>query len=247
MPTEVSIVRTDGKPSGRVRCWMEFLILAIGPPLAIWGVSRLVSVSIPAASHGSPEQRFLIWTSEGALVLWPFVIILWFVLRNRGVSFRDLGVWRFGTWPAWVIALLITGFSIGSNLRFFPRIHIPISYAFLPPGLHLPAALVIGVTGGFCEEVLFRAFLMTEFAKAGYNKGAQVVIPGFAFGLSHGGYLNQGFLPWLGLMLPIAFIGMVWGIAYLLGRRSLVPTIVAHFLNSATALPWILFFMVTAH
>jgi membrane protease YdiL (CAAX protease family) len=94
---------------------------------------------------------------------------------------------------------------------------------------------------------LFRAFLMTEFAKAGYNKGAQVVIPGFAFGLSHGGYLNQGFLPWLGLMLPIAFIGMVWGIAYLLGRRSLVPAIVAHFLNSATAVPWILFFMVTAH
>src|SRR5947207_2706970 len=33
------------------------------------------------------------------------------------------------------------------------------------------------------------------------GKFAQVVIPGFAFGLSHAGYLNQGFLPWLGLML----------------------------------------------
>src|ERR1700751_2343977 len=233
MATEVSGVRAGGKPSGRVRCWLESVILALGSPLAIWVVSRLVSVSIRAATHGSPEQRFLIWASEGALVLWSFVIVLWLVLRSRGVSFHDLGVWRFGTWHAWVLALLITGLSISSNLRFFPRMHIPISYAFFPPGLHLPAALIIGVTGGFCEEVLFRAFLMTEFAKAGYSKAAQVVIPGFAFGLSHAGYLNQGFLPWLGLMLPTALIGMVWGMSDLLGRRSLVPAIVAHFLNIA--------------
>jgi len=32
---------------------------------------------------------------------------------------------------------------------------------------------------------------------------------------------------------------------YLLGRGSLVPAVVTHFLNSATAVPWILFFMVT--
>jgi membrane protease YdiL (CAAX protease family) len=247
MGSEVSGTRAVGNTSGRVQCWVESVILALGSPIAIWVFSRLISVLVPAASHGSPEQRFLLWASEGAVVLWSFVIVLWLVLRSRGLSFHDLGVWRLGTWPAWVVALLITGLSISSNLRFLPRMHIPISYAFLPPGLHLPAALIIGITGGFCEEVLFRAFLMTEFAKAGYSKATQVVIPGFAFGLSHAGYLNQGFLPWLGLMLPIAFIGMVWGIAYLLGRRSLVPAIVAHFLNSATAVPWILFFMVTAH
>ena len=93
------------------------------------------------------------------------------------------------------------------------------------------AALMMGTTAGFCEEVLFRAFLMTEFADAGYGKVAQVLIPGVAFGLSHAGYLNQGFLPWLGIAVPTAFLGMMWGVAYLLGRRSLVPAIVAHFLN----------------
>jgi len=105
--------------------------------------------------------------------------------------------------------------------------------------------MMMGITAGFCEEVLFRGFLMTEFANAGYRKVAQVVIPGVAFGLSHAGYLNQGFLPWLGIAAPTAFLGMMWGVAYLLGRRSLVPAIVAHFLNDATALPWISFFMVT--
>ena len=106
---------------------------------------------------------------------------------------------------------------------------------------------MMGITAGFCEEVLFRAFLMTEFAIGGYRKFMQVLIPGVAFGLSHAGYLNQGFLPWLGIMLPTAIVGMIWGVAYLVGRRSLIPTVVAHFLNDATALQWVTFFMVTAH
>jgi membrane protease YdiL (CAAX protease family) len=245
MTTQASGVLPVGKASGQVQCWVESIVLSLGSPLAIWGVSRLISLSVPAATHGSPEQRFVIWAIEGAVVLWSLVIVLWFVLRSRGLAFKDLGVWNVGTWPAWVVALLSAALSISSNLRFLPRMHIPISYAFLPPGLHLLAALIIGITGGYCEEVLFRAFLMTEFAKAGYGKTVQVVIPGLFFGLSHAGYLNQGFLPWLGIMLPIALIGMVWGTSYLLGGRNLIPAIVAHFLNSATVVPWILFFMVT--
>jgi membrane protease YdiL (CAAX protease family) len=209
-------------------------------------VSKIISVTVSAAAHGSSEQRFLIWISGGLFVEWCFVTILWFSLRRRGSSFKDLGVWRLGTWPAWVMALLFAALSIGNNLRFLPRMHIPILYAFLPQGFHLVAALLMGITAGFCEEVLFRAFLTTEFAKAGYGKSMQVLMPGIAFGLAHAGYLNQGFLPWLGIMVPTALLGMMWGIAYLLGRRSLVPVLIAHFLNDATALPWITFFMVIA-
>ena len=87
---------------------------------------------------------------------------------------------------------------------------------------------------------------MTQFAEAGYGKATQVFVPGLAFGLAHAGYLNQGLVVWLGIAVPTGFLGMMWGIAYLLGRRSLVPTMVAHFLNDATALPWITFlFMMT--
>jgi membrane protease YdiL (CAAX protease family) len=121
--------------------------------------------------------------------------------------------------------------------------HIAIWYAFWPPAFHLFTALLVGITAGFCQEVLFRAFLMTEFADAGYGKGIQVVAPGFVFELSHAGYLTPGFLPWLGIMLPTALLGMMWGVAYLLGRRGLVPAIVARFLNDATALHWIAFYM----
>ena len=122
---------------------------------------------------------------------------------------------------------------------------IPISYAFLPRGVHLGAALALGITAGFCEEVLFRAFLMTEFAGAGYGRAGQVIVPGLVFGLGHLTYSNLGLVAALGIILPTAFLGMMWGIAYLLGGRSLIPCVVAHFLNDATALPWILFVIVT--
>ena len=245
MDTRVSRVQTAVASSGRLLCWLESLIVGLGVPAAIWIVSRLISSSIPAAVHGSAEQRFLLWILGGAIAEWAFVVAVWLVLRTRGSSFKDIGIGRFGTWPAWVVALLFAALSIGSNLRFLPRMHIPISYAFMPPGFHLVAALVLGITAGFCEEVVFRAFLMNEFANSGYSKVMQVFIPGVAFGLAHAGYLNQGLLPWLGIMLPTAFLGMMWGIAYLVGRRSLIPVMVAHFLNDATALPWIAFFMVT--
>ncbi len=243
MGTHLSGVPTASVSRGRIACWFESLFLGLGTPAAIWMISKLISFSIPAATHGSAEQRFLLWILGGAIVEWAFVVAVWFLLRTRGSSLGDIGVWRLGRWSGWVIALLFAALSIGSNLRFLPRMHIPISYAFMPPGFHLVAALLMGITAGFCEEVLFRAFLMTEFANAGYGNVMQVLMPGIAFGLAHAGYLNQGLVVWLGIMLPTTFLGMMWGIAYLLGRRGLLPVMVAHFLNDSTALPWIAFFM----
>jgi membrane protease YdiL (CAAX protease family) len=244
MTTETMESAAITQPSGRWQCWIESLTLGLGIPTSIWLFSRFITSSVPAAVHGSPEQRFFFWFISGVIVEWLFVVGVWFLLRHRGSSFKDLGLWRVGTWSAWLLALGLAFLSILSNLRLFPRMHIPISNAFLPHGFHLFAALILGVTAGFCEEVLFRGFLMTQFARAGYGRAMQVLLPGLAFGIAHAGYLNQGFLIWLGIALPTAFLGMMWGIAYLLARRSLLPIVIAHFLNDATALPWIVFFMV---
>ncbi len=126
MDASVSEVQLAGASSSRVLCWVEALILGLGVPSGIWAVSRLISLYIPATVHGSPEQRFLLWILGGGIVEWSFVIMLWFLLRVRRSSFKDLGVWRLGTWPAWILALLIAALSIASNLRFLPRMHIPI-------------------------------------------------------------------------------------------------------------------------
>jgi len=72
---------------------VESLVLGLGIPAAIWVVSRAISAFIPAAVQGSPEQRFFFWFSAGLIVEWLFVIGLWFVVRRRGLSFADFGVW----------------------------------------------------------------------------------------------------------------------------------------------------------
>ncbi len=87
-------------------------------------------------------------------------------------------------------------------------------------GVHLVAALATGITAGFCEELLFRGLLMTDFARAGYGKVVQVILPGISFGFSHLGYAVHGFVAGVGIMVPTAVLGMMWGVAYLLGRRA---------------------------
>src|SRR5207302_406113 len=82
-------VQTAASPSNRTRCWVEFLILGLGVPAAIWAVSKLITVCIPAAAHGSAGQRFLLWISGRVVVEWAFVIVLAFALRGRGLSFKD--------------------------------------------------------------------------------------------------------------------------------------------------------------
>jgi hypothetical protein len=71
--TSVSEVRSDGAWSGRLLCWVESLILGLGMPAGIWVVSRSILLYIPAAVHGSREQRFLFWILGGVIVEWSFV------------------------------------------------------------------------------------------------------------------------------------------------------------------------------
>lgn len=227
----------------RRRCWLEWCLLAFATPTLIFGLTKLVSLTGFAGHFSSADQRYVVSILGGVIAEWILVAGAWFFLRQRNETFGEFGTWKLGHWAGWVFALSFAGLSIVSNLRFLPRMGVPISAAFAPSGSHLVAALALGITAGFCEELLFRGLLMTDFARSGYGKAPQVILPGIAFGLSHLGYSGHGLLAGIGIMVPTAILGMLWGIAYLLGRRGLLPCMVAHFLNDATALPWIGFFM----
>src|SRR5258708_3543077 len=175
-----------------VRLWTEFVILGLGLPAAIWVAAKLIKLSIPAATHGSPGERFLWWIAGPAIAEWLFVLGVVFVLRQRQLSLEDIGVWRVGNWRSWVFALFFAALSIGGNLRFLPRMNIPILSAFFPHGFHLLAALMMGTTAGFFGEVFFCSFLMAEFADARYKEVAPVLISRVAFRLSHARDLDQG-------------------------------------------------------
>ena len=141
-PTPMIDVRRNSPTPAR--CWAVSAVLALGLPAAIWIVSKLLSWCLPGMAHGSAEQRFLLWISGPALVEWLFVLLVWLLLRARESSFAAIGVWRFGTWPGWLMALLFGALSIASNLRFLPMLHIPISQAFWPHStFHLLTASLV--------------------------------------------------------------------------------------------------------
>ena len=83
-----------------IRLWTEFVILALGLPAAIWVASKLIKLSVPAATQGSPGERFLWWITGPAIAEWLFVLGVVFVLRHRQLSLKDIGVWRVGNWRA---------------------------------------------------------------------------------------------------------------------------------------------------
>jgi membrane protease YdiL (CAAX protease family) len=229
----------------RRRCWVEWTIVSFGLPALTPWLAKLIKTSLPAAQHGSEPQRFLLSFAAGILSEWIVVLGVWLLLKRRGQNFKSLGTWRIGNCAAWALALSLASLSTASNLRFLPRMHVPISNAFMPHGFHLAASPALGITAGFCEEVLFRGFLMTEFADAGYSGFAQVFFPGLGFAVAHLGYSVYGVVAAIGIIIPTALLGMLWGVAYLLGKRALVPCMVAHFINDATAGPWIAYFMFT--
>jgi len=92
-----------------VRLWTEFVILALGLPAAIWVASKLIKLSVPAATHGSPGERFLWWIIGPAIAEWLFVLGVVFVLRHRQLSLKDIGVWRVGKLARLGICALFCG------------------------------------------------------------------------------------------------------------------------------------------
>ena len=83
--------------------------------------------------------------------------------------------------------------------------------------------MVLAMTAGFCEEVIFRGYLQKQLGLMTRSAAAGLLLQGIVFGVSHG-YQGAKF------MLTIAVYGCLFGcLAY--RRRSLRPGMIAHFLQ----------------
>ena len=83
--------------------------------------------------------------------------------------------------------------------------------------------IVMSLTAGFCEELIFRGYLQRQFAALTESVAGGIVLQGIAFGAGHG---YQGWK----MMLLIAIYGTMFG---LLARwcRSLRPGMITHFVQ----------------
>lgn len=109
----------------------------------------------------------------------------------------------------------------------------------------------IGVSAGFCEETVFRGFIMRQRADAGRGPTFQVICSALLFGAAHVGWGALAHGSHLAAVLPAllstAVLGGALGVVYLLSGRSLAPCVTAHALIDFAIEPWLLLFAVTAH
>jgi len=158
------------------------------------------------------------------LVEWVFAVSILLKLRRAGVSVLSLiaphgAPWRF----KWVPAVLV---FVAFNALFAVYVAV---YACLLGGW--PAfedwtawqrIFMIGfvpVTAGFCEELLWRGYIITRLEARGRKRWSAILLSALSFALIHGVLPDR--------LLVTFLIGIVAGYYYT-RERNLVPLMVTH-------------------
>ena len=127
----------------------------------------------------------------------------------------------------WISALLVVvGF-----VYFSKRLPSVRANLFRPSWLKL-LALLVAVASGFCEEIIFRKWLMDLLQHKGYGTTLQLAGSALAFGLAHAvwGLMRGSLRAAVGAMIATGGLGLAFALVYLASHRIVLPCIIAHFL-----------------
>jgi membrane protease YdiL (CAAX protease family) len=229
--------------------WHTLLITAL-----ILGNSFLGSSKLGAVKGSGSRILLYGGTFVTQLIL---ILLIWFGIRLRRVRMRDLIGGRWKTVEAFLLDVaLAVGFWITSLLLLF-GIRVALGTIDLhnmqksvddtvrllgpmAPHTYLEAGLfvLLSVSAGLFEEIIFRGYLQRQFGALGRNAIIGIVASGILFGLAHG---YQG----TRMMIVIGIYGIFFGILAHL-RKSLRPGMMAHaFQDSIAGIG--LFKLVTRH
>lgn len=158
---------------------------------------------------------------------WTLLALVWFGVR-RTTSLRGLigGRWvtarqaitdfllGFAFWGIWYIIERFVQYLLG------PAHHGGIDYFFPKGGLEITVWVLMAATSGFCEEIVFRGYLLKQFSAWTASVPIGITLQAVLFGAAH---------PLLGLkqMIVIIVSGVLFGLLAL-WRNSLRPGMVAH-------------------
>jgi membrane protease YdiL (CAAX protease family) len=158
---------------------------------------------------------------------WIAVLLIWLALRRRGDSIGTLVSGRWQTLGAFfkdlgiAIGFLVVVVPLVGALTYLLGGGTESALAGIIPRT-VPQLLVwlgLASTAGFCEELIFRGYLVEQFSAWTGSRVFAIVLQGVAFGLAHGYYKR--------IMVAIMVQGWLLGfLAY--WRKSLRPGMIAH-------------------
>jgi len=158
---------------------------------------------------------------------WALLALVWFGVR-RTTGLRGLigGRWvsarqavtdfllGFAFWGVWYVFERFVQYLLG------PSHQVAIDYFFPKGGLEITVWVLMAATSGFCEEIVFRGYLLKQFSAWTTSMPVGVTLQALLFGMAH---------PLLGVkqMIVITVSGILFGVLAL-WRNSLRPGMVAH-------------------
>jgi hypothetical protein len=100
-------------------------------------------------------------------------------------------------------------------------------------------ALAVAISAGFCEETIFRKWVMDAVAGAHFGFALQIGASALTFGLLHGvwGLFRGSIGAAVGATVATGVLGAALAVVYLASARVLAPCIMAHLLINAFAEP----------
>ena len=211
-------------PAQPIAPWWHTVLVLL--PIAIMSVAGAYQHGLPNANLPGMNSRLSGYFTVIAIE-WFVVLMIWLALKRRGLSlgsldsgrwqspksfFRDLG---FG------VGLIVVAVPVSNGLIHLLRVHTNSTLAAILPQtvFELVVWLGLSVTGGYCEELIFRGYLTRQFGAWTGSRAWGIILQGVAFGLGHGYYGIA--------MLAIMVHG--WLLGVLAGwRKSLRPGMLAH-------------------
>jgi uncharacterized protein len=207
--------------------WHTALLVALFLGIALAG-GLLQQRAAPSGALPRPSRPLALYVSMIAMQ-WGLVYYVWKGgLRRTGVTLRELigGRWgsarrvaldaglALGTWAAW------SAFTLAWD-RWIPTGHAASVSTLLPRRpIEIALWVALSMTAGFCEELVFRGYLLRQFQALTRSVPIAVLAQAVLFGVSHG---YQG----VSACLTITVYGLMMGILAL-GRSSLRPGMLAH-------------------
>lgn len=211
----------------QVAPWWHTVLLVI----ILAGMSLLGGVGTKKQQLVGHQMATYIFT---IIFEWVLLAFTWWGLRLRRVTLRSLLGERYKGWSGvgrnlayaavfWVIAyFILAGCSALLKTLHVGKAGPPGKVLALAPTTPLDFFMwfLVCATAGFCEELIFRGYLLRQFSSIGGKIWLGVIVSSLVFGASHG---YEG----IAVMIVIFVYGILFCLLAL-KSKTLVPGMIAH-------------------
>ena len=194
-----------------------------------FSVGQAMQVSSAVAAQGPISHRAMLRAYALNIALeWGMAYWAWAGVHWKGGSLNTLTSGRWTSWRNLLadIAIAIPFWIVWELTAWL--VHLAVDHVKTPTAPYQPPSgfleiffwILLSVSAGICEEVVYRGYLQKQFAVATRSIALGVILQGAVFGLSH---TYQG---WKQVMV-ITALGVLYG-AFAAWRRNLRANIIAH-------------------